>query len=303
MPTVIRDGFTTRWYGDGMVGEIKYRVAFQAMVVMFLTLLSYFSVSLFYSVLKSGVTVSAISRPSPTASPARNAEQEVFPFSHYQPIIDRSLFKTQKGTAAEAAISVENLETTELDLKLWGTIVGRGADSYAVIEEPRTRSKKSEQNLFHVGDSVQGATIKKILDEQVVLRLNGKDEVLKMEEYRSGYRKRRPSRYSPTRRPITQNRVLRRSQVDSAMENLNSLMKQIRVSPHKDGIRVSRVRPRSIFRRMGIRNGDVITGIDGRRIESVDSALRLYDELRTSSKVSVQLKRRGRDRTINYTIR
>jgi len=287
-----------------MVGEIKYRIAFQVTVVMFLTLLSYFSVTLFYRVLKSGVKVRAVSRPSTVALPAGPAEQEVLPFSHYQAIIDRRLFKTKKGNAAaDTAISVDDLEVTELELKLWGTIVGKGADSYAVIEEPRTRVKKSEQSLFHVGDSVQGATIKKILDEQVVLRLNGKDEVLKMEEYRSGYRRRQPSRFSPTRQPTTQNRVLRRSQVDAAMEDLNALMKQIRVSPHKDGIRISRVSPRSIFRRMGIRNGDVITGIDGRQIESVDSALRLYDELRTSSKVSVQLKRRGRDRTINYTIR
>lgn len=70
-----------------------------------------------------------------------------------------------------------------------------------------------------------------------------------------------------------------------------------------DGLAVSNIQPNSIFRRMGLRNGDILVGVDGQNFKSVDDALRLYDNLKTSDNVSVQIKRRGRLRTIDYNVR
>ena len=77
---------------------------------------------------------------------------------------------------------------------------------------------------------------------------------------------------------------LQRSQIDAAMENVTDLMSQIKVRPHftdgkPDGIMLSSIQPRSIFRRMGLRSGDIITGVDGKEIESVDDALQFYENL------------------------
>ena len=43
--------------------------------------------------------------------------------------------------------------------------------------------------------------------------------------------------------------------------------------------------------------------VDGQQIRSVDDALRLYESLKSSNSVTVELQRRGSDRTINYNIR
>jgi general secretion pathway protein C len=85
-------------------------------------------------------------------------------------------------------------------------------------------------------------------------------------------------------------------------------MTQVQIRPHMEngvpaGLALSSIKPNSIFRRMGLRNGDVITGVDGREISSVDDALRLVDNLKSASTVSVQLKRRGRQKDIEYHIR
>ena len=53
---------------------------------------------------------------------------------------------------------------------------------------------------------------------------------------------------------------------------------------------------------MGLRNGDVIIGVDGTTIESVDDALKLYENLQSSTAVQVQLRRRGQLKTIDYKI-
>lgn len=283
--------------------ETKYRIFFNSARLFLFTVVSYLCVSLFYKVLTRGMDMPVTSKPPAIESTGLLPKEKIYPLSHYKTIIKRNLFKTKKGAAkSEKTVSFETLDPTSLNLKLWGTIISSGSKSCAVIEESGGRQRKTRQKLFYTGDSVQGATIQKILDEKVILNLDGENEILEMEEFRNQIR--RMGRYHAPKLPVAQRRiVIGRSQVDNAMSDLNTLMKQILVSPHRDGIRISRISPRSIFRKMGIRNGDIITGVDGRRIQSVDSALKIYDELRSSSKVSLQLKRRGREQTINYHIR
>ena len=85
-------------------------------------------------------------------------------------------------------------------------------------------------------------------------------------------------------------------------------MQQVRMRPHftngkPDGLTFTQIKPNSIFHKMGIKNGDVITGVDGNTIESKDDALKLYQSLQSSSNLKLQLKRRGRMKSIGYYIK
>jgi general secretion pathway protein C len=53
---------------------------------------------------------------------------------------------------------------------------------------------------------------------------------------------------------------------------------------------------------MGLKSGDVITGVDGENIVSVDDALKLYQSLQSSTNVKLELKRMGRSKTLKYNI-
>lgn len=105
----------------------------------------------------------------------------------------------------------------------------------------------------------------------------------------------------------SQNINLERSKLKSAVANINDLMKNVRIQPHftdgkPDGFRISGVRPNSFFNDMGLKSGDIITGVDGKNIESVDDAFKLYQNLQSSSNVELQIKRRGEEKTINYKL-
>ena len=91
--------------------------------------------------------------------------------------------------------------------------------------------------------------------------------------------------------------------IDESLKDVNKLMTEIAIRPHEDGLALSNIKPNSVFRRMGLRNGDVLVGINGQEIRSVEDAMRLYEGLKSSSEVQVQLKRRGQDRSISYNIR
>jgi len=275
--------------------------------LVLITLGAYFGAGLFYQIWALR-TQPAQLEPIAQANASTSIEPVSKPYTAYRPILQRDLFKTQKALeplSQEAKINLEEMEETKLQLKLWGTVTGDTQQSYAVIED----TPKREQNLYRVGDSIQEATIKAILRAKVVLAVNGRDEVLAMEDVQQGP----ASRSFPpgARRPVsaaapparTQRVSLRRTMIDNAINDVSKLMTEIKIQPHESGLALSQIKPNSIFRRMGLRNGDVLKSVDGQQIRSVDDALKLYESLKSADNVAVELQRRGRDRTINYNIR
>ena len=53
---------------------------------------------------------------------------------------------------------------------------------------------------------------------------------------------------------------------------------------------------------MGLVSGDILTSVDGQKIESMNDALKLYETIKSASTVKLDIKRRGRMQTIEYNI-
>ena len=286
---------------------VKY--GFILLNLFFVAAVVYFGVDAFYLVTATRME---------TQQPAHVGKSEVspqkknrqYPLSHYAAIVDRNLFNT-KATVVTApqAVDVEGLQQTSLKLKLWGTVTGNKEEAYAVIEESGNR----KQNLFRIGDAVQEATVKLILREKVVLNVKGKDEVLELEKMVGSkgktYRPPAAAAARRTQRPARTRRItLRRSQIESALEDVNQLLTQVNIRPHfqqgqPDGLMLSRIKPNSLFMRMGLRNGDIITGVNGSNIQSVEDVMSFYENLKSAERISLQMKRGGRPRTIDYTVK
>ena len=287
--------------------------AFTALNLLLIALGVYFGVNAFFLYAESQLDPAEPEALQSTPL-ARAEKSDQFPLSHYQPVVARNLFQT-KATAAviPQAVDVEGLQQTKLKLRLWGTVTGDEKEAYAVIEE----TGKRKQNLYRVGDSVQNATLKLILREKIVLSVKGRDEVLEIEKASgrpsgirpaASYAAARPAGGLKRRSPRSQKITLRRNQIDEALQDVNRLLSDVSIRPHfqdgqPDGLMLSRVKPNSLFMRMGLRNGDVISGVNGQELQSVDDAMSFYEKLRESDQVTVQLKRGGRERTIQYPIR
>ena len=275
---------------------------FTVLNLLLITIAVYLSVNAFYgfttSMLDSSDAVIVPQQEIP--SPVDDIQQ---PFSHYKTISQRDLFntKTEKDQKTKEEVNIEELKPTQLNLKLWGTVMNDGGRAYAVIED----AKERKQNLYRVGDTIQNATVKMILREKVILSVNNKDEILQMEKLHASARV--PSRSKAPGGSQTQNITLKRADVDSAVKNVNNLLGQVRIRPHFEGgkpsgLSLTGIKPNSIFSNMGLRSGDVLTGVNGKEIESVDDVLKLYENLRSSSNVKLDLKRRGKTQTIDYNI-
>ena len=235
------------------------------------------------------------------------------PLTDYAAITKRNIFNSstqEQGTApvVEKKLDLENLKQTDLKLKLWGTVTGQNEGAYAVIED----SKARKQNLYRAGDTIQNAVVKLILREKVILKVGDDDEILAMEE-NTGQGRRNVRSSSPTSKPklpvsrAARKIKLRGAQIEKAMENLGDLMEQATLRPHIEngnaaGISITGIKPNAIFRKMRLRNGDIITGVNGNSIDSVEDAVKFVEQLSSGSDIQLQIKRRGREQSLDYSI-
>ncbi len=273
-----------------------------AMNIGLVTLVIFSGVDLFYSFVS--VQLTQIPNRRRTVQKSEVTRQRAKrPLSHYQPILENNLFNvkirpSQQEEVQPPKIDVESLKPTELELVLWGTITGSPGNSYAIIAEKGRVRGQGQQDLYRPGDTIKDAVIKRVLRGKVVLGVDGTDEVLTISE-----RATRRTRAKPLARPVRQRRTLRRSTIEKTLQNLDQVAGQATINPHPEGLQLSGIRSRSIFRRMGLRNGDIITSVNDKTIRSVDDLLGIYRDVSQGSKFTLELKRGSRSRSIQYQIR
>lgn len=236
-------------------------------------------------------------------------------YSSYESIVQRDLFKTKAHTSNKvitAAPIIEDLEKTTLKLKLWGTITGNGEGAYAVIED--TANRRQSQQLYRVGDNIGDANIKHILREKVILTVAGRDEVLDMEQVVESAGRAMASRRGTDSASLAEARevpgqefFIQRDTIENAVSDIGNLMRQVRIRPYfedgnPEGVLLSGIRRDSIFEEMGLKSGDILKGVNGNPIRSVDDAMELYQELRSSHNVQLQIERDGSSQSISYRI-
>jgi general secretion pathway protein C len=280
--------------------------------VLLITAGVYLGVSAVYTISKAWLSPVAMPQVHPGKVILKQQDDHP-PLSRYGAITRRNLFNTRPDTvvAPAQAINIDNLKETNLNLKLWGTVTGKGRRAYAVIEDTKTR----KQNLYRIGDTIQDATLKLILRQKVVFSVKDRDEVLGMEEAGTAKKSGPSPRVarkgaSPPKLPVSPNPrqlTLKSDQIQNALENLDQLMEQARIRPHIEdgkasGISITGIKPNTVFRKMRLRNGDIITGVNGTSIESVEDAMQLFGDLSSASEVQLEIKRRGRKRVLNYKI-
>ncbi len=104
------------------------------------------------------------------------------------------------------------------------------------------------------------------------------------------------------------NYAVEKGEVDRVMNNLSQVASQARLVPNfkngkSSGFKIFSIRPGSIFSKLGLKNGDIIQKINGYEMNSPDKALELYQKLKETSNLGVEITRHGKVENINVSIR
>jgi general secretion pathway protein C len=236
------------------------------------------------------------------SAPADVAPVTKHPATYYQQITAKDIFNPPRAEPSEPQPQV-----AELKAKLLGTAPGAGMDSFAIIEDDANKT----QQLYRIGDQLQNRTLARVEWDHVVLKSGQGEEILKIVEPTG-----KPGAVTPavaTGTGSIQQRsdtdfVIDRSEVDKSMENLNQLFTQIRAVPHFQdgkaaGFRLFAIKQDSVFEKIGLKNGDIITKINGNELTDPARAMSLIQELKNEGRISVDVNRNRQPTTLNYEIR
>ncbi|NLD36350.1 MAG: PDZ domain-containing protein [Desulfatiglans sp.] len=298
-----------------MITDVMTKNIFTIINIIATALIIFLGVNTFYRVIEARFEKPLVKQRAEAVKAAPPKSIATPGLSAYEVINRRSIFG-RAGAGLTGKIDdisqVENLNPTSLDVILLGTVAGSDEDAYAIIED---KSKRT-QDIYHIGDNIKGAILKNIYRNKVVIRFNGKDEILLKDEnqgQKGAASGPFPGFSGMTPPPGTggdpvQTIMLNRAELETALSNIQEVMTQASIQPHMqdgvvDGMTITSVKAGSIFRKAGLRSGDIIKGIEGREIKNPEDLLSIYGSLRDSESVGYQIIRRGRVRNIQIRVR
>lgn len=96
-----------------------------------------------------------------------------------------------------------------------------------------------------------------------------------------------------------------RKEVDKTLADLNNVLTQARAVPNFEngvsaGYKLFQIVPGSIYEKLGLQNGDAITGLNGDAINDPGKAFAMLNEVKTANHMELQVKRDGKVSTFSY---
>ena len=220
------------------------------------------------------------------------------PLTEYVVIKDRNIFGV---TAAVDPNLNAAPKPADVELRLVATNISSNGETLAIIEN----KKKSEQDVFEIGETVFNyAKIVKITASQVRLNHNGTEEVLELEDQAPSAAGENPA--------VTSNEEQTEFQVDSAeldeaLANLPRLLSQARAVPYfrngqSIGMRLFAIRAGSLYEKIGLKNGDILTAVNENSMSDPTQALKLFEQLKSERSIKVAVERNGSITNLSYSI-
>lgn len=244
----------------------------------------------------------------------------------YQPLVSRNLFGAKvreevvagepegAGAPSDVPSAPVAKSAKELGLTLVGTVAGPPSVAYAVIVQ------SGRQELYHVGDEVSsGVVLEEVRHGEVVLWRGAERLLLSMEDENGGGAvspSRPPTRTSAPKKTETvgirqvspNSYLLERETVTASLQNLSTMMRDIRVVPSFDaarqpnGYRVASIRYGSLLDKLGLKRGDIIQSVNGLAISDPDRAYQAYRQLKDESSIQIDILRGSSPQTLTYEI-
>jgi type II secretion system protein C len=97
--------------------------------------------------------------------------------------------------------------------------------------------------------------------------------------------------------------VLKKQEVQKALSNMASFMRQVRIVPYMEkgkpkGFQLLDIVPGSIVARVGLKNGDVVERVNGKPIHTPQEAMQLFTLLQAGKGLTLEVKRNNRNNSI-----
>jgi general secretion pathway protein C len=246
----------------------------------------------------------------------------VHPRSFYEAISKRDIFNLVPVVEAPAEVA------TNLHIRLLGTSSLTLSQPFIIVEDDNNH----EQSLYRLGDDIPDAgKLVSVYKNHAIIDHQGHRTKLEMPTdqnaapsemlrpfglpiqpgrlLRRNFLRGRSSGQNGVRQIDPNRYVVDRSTVNNNLSNMAALFTEIRAVPNlgadgaSHGFKLSEIQPDSIFQQIGLRDGDILTGVGGQNVGDPAKAIQLLSSLRSQSSISLTVMRGGQPVQFQYNIR
>jgi type II secretion system protein C len=240
------------------------------------------------------------------------------PTEDYDAILRRNVFNVE-GKIPDAwdqgmLDCMSQARPSQQHVTLLGTIVMNDErQSTALIQDESAAGKLAvkQNDVFGDGKYVAKTVLRKKLCFQV--KATEEFEYIEIPEENLGMEKSGgPAMQSMTEgiTPLSENDyVVKQNYLEKNLLNLNEILQTARAVPYVEpgtgkfkGFLVQTVDPNSPFAALGIKQGDVLTGVNDIVLDNAGKGLEAFQRLRTAPKITLQVIRGGQSQTLNYNV-
>ncbi len=223
-----------------------------------------------------------------------------------QDLLAGHLFGKTASKVAPTAAPIEDIPESSLNMILTG-VVAAGDDSLALIkvnDEPETP--------FAIGDELtRGVTLQAVYPDRAIIERRGVTEALLLEDAAASLLK-TPGAKQPTSgagggiQALGNNTfTIDRATLNEQLRDQDLFRQALMVPNAGGGFLVRQIQPGSLYEKLGLKVGDVIRGVNGRSVNTVDQVLEVYQQLGGVDEltgVQLEVMRAGQIQQLQYTI-
>ncbi len=249
-------------------------------------------------------------------------------------LIALHLFGQASGMPGAAQPAPRHLPQTTLNLALIGVIYNSSPEKgVAIIQE---KDSTEEADIYGVGDQLPGnSVLREIQTDRVILVRAGNQEVLPLDEGslapaagtanenkptvevpRRGGMRARGMKARRNQQPIQPHdngdddgasMNIDRGYLNQRLANLKTLSSEIKTEAYQvggdqQGYRLQAGDGSTLLGQLGLKNGDVLTEVNGMPLRSSADVMQAYKELKNAENIQVQFIRDGTEQTMDFNI-
>lgn len=204
---------------------------------------------------------------------------------------------------------------SQLPIGIIGTLVHSDPKKSIAALDLKTKNKTGS---YTVGSDIEGlCTLEKVERNLIYVRnnSNGLLEYIEMTKDKSkiNFDASKPTARTGGKEVQTtgQNEfTISRSNLLKYTNDLSSVLMQARAVPNRDpntgeinGFRILDMQPGSIYEQLGLQRMDVIKGVNGEPVDSIQKAMEMYNTLKNGTQVKLQIERGGKTDTFTYNVK
>jgi len=273
--------------------NIKYHIISLSAMILF----SYISAATINGIIKHALVVYPSEKSRIRAK--RNISNDNISIDINQ-LIDSGFFKTAVTSTAD---SIEDSSSAISDFKLIGTVTGPPGIARALI----LKKGESQPDVFKLRNDVYGFILSEILTSKVILKKSSETFTLNLFEKKEFASSPKVEGAEASSGGVVKKNISRAEMQQKVMNNIDNAMQGIQAGPHRvngqiEGFKLIRIRPYNILYGYGIRSGDIIKRINGKKVDSTEKLFNMWQGMQKESKMVIDVERNGQIMTFEMNI-